>query len=291
LAAKFARGVSGRHGASKARRKEAAVSVLAAIAGYSMLAFAAVLFLLQWTAREIGYFIGKRTARSDGVSDGVGVVTTSMLGLLAFVLGLTLAFANTRYQERRQDTLEEAQSIGTSWLRAAAVEQPESTQIAHLLEDYARLRLEFVTLGNDPADFERVNRGTDALQSQIWALAISSARKRPDPVNVALMVSLNETFDLATAQRLSLTSGPAPALVALLIGLAMATMGVLGFQFGVQGRPMRVLTALLLGTWTAVLVVIIDLGAARLGSIRTDPGPIVWTIESFSSGPQAASPR
>ena len=122
------------------------MSILIEIARWSLPAFAALLFLLQALAREVGYALGRRGARGDAPTEGVGVVVTSMLGLLAFVLGLTLAYANTRFQERRQVTLAEAQSIGTSWLRAHAVGQPQGLEIAGLLEDYARLRLDFIRL-------------------------------------------------------------------------------------------------------------------------------------------------
>ena len=104
------------------------MSILIEIARWSLPAFAALLFLLQALAREVGYALGRRGARGDAPTEGVGVVVTSMLGLLAFVLGLTLAYANTRFQERRQDTLAEAQSIGTSWLRAHAVGQPQGLE-------------------------------------------------------------------------------------------------------------------------------------------------------------------
>src|SRR4051812_19517377 len=106
------------------------MSLLADIAAYSMVVFALILFLLQVAAREIGYAVGRRSARPDVPAEGVGVVVTSMLGLLAFVLGLTLAFANERFQERRQEALAEAQSIGTSWLRAQAVGQARGAEIA-----------------------------------------------------------------------------------------------------------------------------------------------------------------
>jgi hypothetical protein len=181
------------------------VSLLADIARYNLLAFAAVLFVLQLAAREVGYAFGRRRANANDPVEGVGVVVTSMLGLLAFVLGLTLAYANTRFQERRLGTLAEAQSIGTSWLRAQVVGQPQGTKIASLLEDYTRVRIEFIRLPSD-GDIAAVEQRTGALQSQIWAQVVDLARDRTDPVLVSLAASLNETFDLATAQRFAFTS-------------------------------------------------------------------------------------
>ena len=108
---------------------------------------------------------------------------------------------------------------------------------------------------------------------------------RRDPVASSLLTSLNETFDLATAQRYAFESGPAPQLVLLLLAMTMASMGGLGYQFGLRGRPLRTMSLLLLGMWTAVLILIIDLGAPRVGRIRTDAGPLLWTIESFSTRP------
>jgi hypothetical protein len=224
--------------------------------------------------------LGRRSARTDAPQDGVGVVVTSMLGLLAFVLGLTLSYANTRFQERRLGTLAEAQSIGTSRLRAHAAGGAQAAEIGRLLEGYTRPRVEFVRASRQ-AEVDGLNARTDALQPAIWARLTGLARERADPIVASPMASLNETFDLAAAQRFAFTSGPAAQLVTLLLGMAMASMGGLGYQFGLRGRPLRVMTLLLLGMWTAVLVVIIDLGAPRLGQIRTDPGPLLWTLESF----------
>jgi len=263
---------------------------LAEIARHSLLGFAAVLFVLQVAAQEIGYAVGRRTARPDASVEGVGVVVTSMLGLLAFVLGLTLAYANTRFQERRQGTLAEAQSIGTSWLRAKAIGQPQGEEISRLLVDYTRQRMDFVSLPADAATLEAIERRSSALQSEIWAHLATLAQQRPDPVVTSLMVSLNQTFDAATAQRYAFESGPAPQLVVLLPGMAMLSMGELGYQFGLLGRPIRAPTALLLAMWTAVLVVIIDLGAPRLGRIRTDPAPYRWTLDSFAGTDTALPP-
>ena len=63
-----------------------------------------------------------------------------------------------------------------------------------------------------------------------------------DPVVASLMEALNETFVDATAQRYVFDSGPAPQLVLLLLGMALASMGGLGYQFGLLGQPLRTLT-------------------------------------------------
>ncbi len=63
--------------------------------------------------------------------EGVGVLVGGLLGLLAFVLALTLSFASERFNERRSGTLAEANAIGTAWLRAKAIGQPRGDEIAH----------------------------------------------------------------------------------------------------------------------------------------------------------------
>ncbi len=90
------------------------MTLLAAIAARSLLAFGVLLFVLQLVAHEIGYRVGLWFAARQGAqTENVGVVVGGMLGLLAFVLALTLSFANTGFSERRAGTLAEANAIST----------------------------------------------------------------------------------------------------------------------------------------------------------------------------------
>ena len=94
------------------------MTMLAAIANWSVFAFALLLWVAQMLAHEAGYWFGsRRRARGGEVqAEGVGVVVGGMLSLLAFVLALTLSFANSRFSERVEGTLTEANAIGTAWL-------------------------------------------------------------------------------------------------------------------------------------------------------------------------------
>ena len=73
--------------------------LLGAIAAWSLFAFGALLFAIQLAAHEIGFWLGRRRAErhEGGVNDGVGVLVTGLLGLLAFVMALTLNFASDRF--------------------------------------------------------------------------------------------------------------------------------------------------------------------------------------------------
>ena len=102
--------------------------LLLKIAAWNMLAFAALLFLAQLAAHEAGFWIGRRKASErDAPPEGVGVLVGSLLGLLAFVLALTLSFSSERFNERRLGTLAETNAIGTAWLRAKAIGQSRAS--------------------------------------------------------------------------------------------------------------------------------------------------------------------
>src|SRR5579871_6132147 len=101
------------------------MTLLTDLAAWSLLAFGVLLLAAQVGAQEVGFWFGRRDQlRANGQPESVGVIVGGMLGLLAFVLALTLSFANTRFSERRAGALTEANAIGTAWLRAEAIGNP-----------------------------------------------------------------------------------------------------------------------------------------------------------------------
>jgi hypothetical protein len=270
-------------------------TLLVELAATSMAGFTLLVFVVQLAARELGcWMAARRLARGDEPSEGVGVVVTGMLGLLGFVLALTLSFANTRFQERRDATLTEANAIGTAWLRAQAIDHPRSAEIARLIEDYTRLRIEFVRADLDPLAIGAINQRANAAQSAIWGHMAGLVRERPDPITAALQASLNDTFDSATSQRFAFSARLPPTLAWLLLGMATIGMAAVGYQLGLRGKPLRVLSTLLVAMWTAILVVILDLGTARIGNIRTSAAVYEWTLQGFQGGvrvPPLPTPR
>lgn len=264
------------------------MTVLATIANWSIFAFALLLWLAQMLAYGAGSWLGSRgRARGKAVhAEGVGIVVGGMLGLLAFVLALTLSFANSRFSERIQGTLNEANAIGTAWLRAEAIGHIRGPEIARLLEEYTQLRREFVTVRQDPATIDELNQRTNALQSKIWGHMAAIAREQPNTVSTSLMAALNDAFDEATAERFAYYLRLPRPIFWLLLGMTLLGMGALGFQLGLTGKRVHVLVAFLGVMWAIVIVDILDLASPRIGAFRASPAVYDWTLQGFKGGLQ-----
>lgn len=269
---------------------------LAEIAAWSLLAFGLLLFVSQVVAHEIGYWLGRGRLASKAPSqvEGVGLVVGGLLGLLAFVLALTLSYGSARFNERRQGTLNEANAIGTAWLRAEAITHPRGHEIARLIADYGQARKEYVQAPRETSIIEAINTRTSSLRTEIWGHVATVARERTDPVVVSLMTALNNMFDTSTTARFAHETKFPPPLFWLLIGMALISMGALGYQLGLKQQKTYVLATVLTAVWTAVIVVILDLSAPRLGAIRTSVSVYDWTFEGFKAGmpsPQLPAPK
>lgn len=248
---------------------------------------AALMLAGQFAALWIGHRLGLRLTRrrtDQETPESVGLVAGALLGLLAFTLAVTIGIAERRFEDRRAAGLNEANAIGTAWLRARAL-APEGAAIAATLEAYARARLAWAEAARGSQAIEARLAETERLQAQLWTEATALARARPDAVTALLLDSLNTTFDMATTQRWAFRQQMPAELPWLLFALTLVTVGAIGLQWGLRRRWHPVLALMLLGAWTGCLVLIADLSSPRRGWVRVDLAPYHWTIEGFGRAP------
>lgn len=265
------------------------MSLLRDIAEAGLVLFGAVMLALQFAALAIGNWVGRHRARriAEGDGDpveGIGVVVGGLLGLLAFTLSISIGIADKRYDDRRRAALDEANAIGTAWLRAEAVGHPRGGEVARLLEGYTEVRIAWLQAPRGSQALQDTTAETARLQTLIWGHAASIARERPDAVAASLLASLNETFDLATTQRWAFRSQVPPELPWLLLALTMVSVGGIGFQWGLKQRWHPVVASLLLAAWSACLVLVVDLASPRIGATRVDTAPHEWALQGFRGG-------
>jgi hypothetical protein len=228
--------------------------------------FLAIL-LLVLLAVEGGYRLGNyRRRRSEQEQAApVGAMVASTLGLLAFMLAFTFGLAATRFDTRRQILLEEANAIGTTYLRAGMLPDRREA-IRTLLRDYVDARIEAVRSGNVTEGIRR----SEHLHDQLWAQAVALGETNPTSIVVGLFIqSLNEVIDLHAKR---VTAGlrnriPGAIWVALFV-VAVLSLAAMGYHAGLvaTSRSLAVLAVAL--TFSAVIGLIADLDRPQKGVLK-----------------------
>ena len=227
-----------------------------------------VLFALLVLAHLVGFRVARRgRARADeGERSETSTLQGGMLALLGLLLGFTFAAASQRFDARKQLVLDEANAIGTAYLRATAV--PGGEEVAELLRRYVDVRLEGAASARNPEDFRRAVGESERLHDAMWSRAAALARANPDPLRTLLLVAVNEVIDLHEKRLTAMRNHVPTIILVLLLMVSVLTMASLGHAAGVSGgRSMS--TALTFAMLvTLVIMVVVDLDRPERGLIR-----------------------
>src|SRR4051794_24658756 len=237
-----------------------------------------------------GLLIGRsRREHHYGLRESSGVLQGALLGFMGLVLAFGLSLALGRYENRRAAVVDDANTIGTAYLRAQTLSEPMRSSSLPLLVRYADLELGLTedVPGSDAAD--RTIAEGSALHDQLWALAGQAVRKDPTASAPRLYEeSLNEMIDQQTARVAGLNNlVPTEVLLLEVIGSAGA-MFLVGLHVGLLGRS---LTPLLLaaGLVTFLLFVTLDLDRPTRGFIEV-PAPPLAALQASMNKPPAVGP-
>ena len=229
-----------------------------------------ILFISLIAALEIGYRLGRqaRGNTDDTAKSQSGTIQGAVIGVLALLLAFTLSMAISRYETRRQLVLDEANAIGTTYLRSKMLPAPYPAQAADLLRQYVANRLEFYNAGIDDVRLQADNDQAGQLQGQLWAVAAAASALDNRAVPTGLFVqTLNDTIDLQ-AKRLAATRNTVPETVILLLfGVAIATAAIVGYNSGLSNRRHLFAALTLIVLITVIIWVLIDLDRPRRGLI------------------------
>jgi len=132
---------------------------------------------------ECGYRLGKfRLSRREQEKEApVATMVGATLGLLAFILAFTFGLASSRFDNRRQLLLDEANALGTTYLRAGMLPE-RGEEVRRLLRDYIGHRLDAVRSG----DVTEGIRRSENIQQQVWTEAETVAQKNLNSIVVGL---------------------------------------------------------------------------------------------------------
>ncbi len=219
-------------------------------------------------AVEGGYRLGqwRHTRVAEEKETPVGAMIASILGLLAFLLAFTFGLAANRFDARRQAVLDEANAIGTTYLRARLLPEPHGTESARLLREYVDVRVRAVQQ-------QEVAEGiaqSEELQELLWREAVQASRNKDgNPIMTSLFIqSLNEVIDShARRMQVGLRSRVPLTIWAGLFALAVLGMVGMGYHAGLSATRRSPAMLGLAVAFTGVLYLIADLDRSIEGTI------------------------
>jgi hypothetical protein len=228
--------------------------------------FAATLGLVLLSV-EAGYRRGRHRHRvsQEERDESVGVMVAATLGLLAFLLAFTFGLAASRFDARRMIVLDEANAIGTTYLRAAMLPEHRD-EIRARLREYVDVRLEAVRSGL----VQQGARRSEEIQGQLWARTVALGEKNPTSIVVGLFIqSLNEVIDLHAKRLVVAIGSRIPGIIwAGLYGVAILSLAGMGYQAGLAGTPRSVETLAVALSFSVVIWLIADLDRPGQGFLR-----------------------
>jgi len=222
---------------------------------------------------EVGRRAGRRAFAGGAAHPaGLGTVETVAFGILGLLLAFTFSGAAERFDRRRGQAVEEANDIGTAWLRLDLLPAAAQPKLRDAFRRYTDSRIltyrVFSESGLAAARAEYAR--SVALQNEIWADALAACREAPSQATIVLLPALNAMIDITTT-RLSATDTHPPRIVFVVLGLiSLACALLVGYEMGASETRSWTHIVVLAALLSFTLYVILDFEYPRLGLIRID---------------------
>lgn len=231
------------------------------------------LFFAMLICIQVGYWIGRKQVKKEPEQARVGtaVITGAVITILGLMLGFSLAASETRFDRRRQMIIEEANAIGTAYLRLDLLPASEQHGLRDLVAKYLDTRLEAYASAPDVEKAMKKAAEASAISAQIWSHAQKACRKDARVSTEVLVLSaINNMIDIATARTAALLQHLPSLIVALICGISLLCSIMIGYRSS-PGKKIKLFSGILFATIVAgTFYVIMDLEFPRLGLIRLE---------------------
>jgi hypothetical protein len=126
----------------------------------STLVIAAVVLTALVLAIEVGFRIGCRYEGrfNDPARGHINAIQASMLGMVALLLAFTFSRSLERFRTRSEAVVDEANAIGTAYLRAQLLPPSVGEPTQQVLRDYVDLRVEAAGKSYEKLDMKLIRR-------------------------------------------------------------------------------------------------------------------------------------
>lgn len=123
-----------------------------------------------------------------------GALLAAILTLLGLLIGFTFSMAVSRYDQRKNYEEEEANAIGTEYLRAGLMPVAQAGRVRALLVGYVDQRILFYVTRSDER-LQQINGRTAKLQDAMWSAVQDAGTAQPTPLAPLFVGGMNDVIN------------------------------------------------------------------------------------------------
>jgi hypothetical protein len=253
-------------------------------------AFGLVLFVVLTASAECGFRIAQqqRDRISEAAKSQAASLQGAVLGLMGLLAAFCLAMAVSRFDLRKQIIIDEANAIGTCYLRTSLLPHPHQARAARLVRNYLDERIKFSQILNRGSSLQETLHVARALQGELWQEAVAANELVPTVATGLFIESVNAVIDLEATRMRSVDDHVPVAILVLLVLSATVSAALIGAVSGNTGQRNLFATLAVLALFSLVILIIVDLDRPRVGLIRLSSQSLHDLRDSL--GPQPTEP-
>ncbi|RKE39763.1 hypothetical protein B0G76_6212 [Paraburkholderia sp. BL23I1N1] len=239
-------------------------------------------FVVMWLSARLGASVLRKFRKIDeDARDDFSVIQAATLTLLALIIGFTFSMAVGRYDQRKNYEEEEANAIGTEYVRADLLPAADAATVRGLLKKYLDERVLFYTT-RDADELARVNAETSRLQNAMWSTVKNAVAAQPTPVAALAVAGMNDVLNTqgytqaAWWNRIPVAAWTLMTLIAVCANVLVG-YGARGLK---AGAGLLVIVPLIV---SLSFMLVADIDSPRGGVIRVKPLNLHALAASFGS--------
>ena len=233
---------------------------------------AVILLVSMVAAIELGYRVGfaRCAPAGDDAKVHINGIQAAILGILALLLGFTLSLSLQRFDSRSEAVVDEANAIGTAYLRVQLIPAPMRRDVQVLMRDYVDLRVQAGALTpTDRAGREALLARAALVQAALWDAARKAVEADPARIAPTLFVeAVNQLFDSTGKRDASLARHVPEMVLLLLYATFLMAGGIVGFASGIAGHRPSLASHIMVVLIVVLVFIVLDLDRPRRGFIQ-----------------------
>lgn len=253
----------------------------------------AALLCVMFIANEIGFRLGRRLHRDETEKSrfASGALKASVFGMVALLVGFSFSLTASRHELRRKVVLDEANAIGTCYLRSELLDQPVKEKLQGTLRKFIDVRIEHYENLLDSAAHLKTQREMGELLDDLWQAVVRTGKANAEATRVSQIVpAANAVIDLnATRTWATRSHLPGAVLVLLVVCVAVSSL-LIGHSSGQSSRRHVWLWIATNALFSLVMFVMLEYDRPSRAMARVDHAPLTdlrseWQRHGTSTEP------